>query len=164
MSMRIFEALVRTVFGYPLPSPLRRQGSRFFSGAGGGRSVVPACAGTTVLGVIPLFLLAACNSSHEVPEAPADVDGKLFCAVGGAAEMSQSCLLERVDSPEGQVLVVHHPEGGFRRFRIVRDGRGVVPADGAEPSKLYIVAENMIDVAVAGDRYRFPATIGPKAD
>ena len=137
MSMRIFEALVRTVFGYPLPSSL---------------------------GVIPLLLLAACNSSNDVPETTADVDGKLFCAVGGAAEMSQSCLLERVDSPEGQVLVVHHPEGGFRRFRIVRDGRGVVPADGAEPSKLYIVAENMIDVAVAGDRYRFPATIGPKAD
>ena len=113
---------------------------------------------------LALVLLAACNSSNEVPETTADTDGKLFCAVGGTPEMTQSCLLERVDSPEGQVLVVHHPDGGFRRFRIVRDGRGVVPADGAEPSKLYIVADNMIDVAVGGDRYRFPATIGPKAD
>lgn len=110
------------------------------------------------------LLLAACNSSNDVPETTADVDGKLFCSVDGAADMTQSCTLERVDGPEGQILVVHHPEGGFRRFRIVRDGRGVVPADGAEPSRLFIAAENMIDVMVGGDRYRFPATIGPKAD
>lgn len=115
-------------------------------------------------GLSVLLLLAACDSSNDVPETTADVDGKLFCAVDGAKDMTQSCLLERVDSPEGQVLVVHHPEGGFRRFEVVRDGRGVVPADGAEPSKLFIVADNMIDVAVGGDRYRFPATIGPKAD
>jgi hypothetical protein len=108
--------------------------------------------------------IAACNSSNDVPETTADVDGKLFCAVDGSRDMTQSCLLERVESPEGQVLVVHHPEGGFRRFRIVRDGRGVIPADGGEPSRLFLTGENMVDVLVGGDRYRFPATIGPKAD
>ncbi|MCF8707380.1 hypothetical protein [Rhizorhapis sp. SPR117] len=111
-----------------------------------------------------MLAIAACNSSNDVPEATADVDGKLFCAVGGASEMTQSCLLERVDGPEGALLVMHHPDGGFRRFRIVRDGRGVIPADGAQQVRLSIAAENMIDVDVDGDRYRFPATIGPKAD
>jgi hypothetical protein len=111
-----------------------------------------------------MLAIAACNSSNDVPETTADVDGKLFCAVGGASEMTQSCLLERVDGPEGALLVMHHPDGGFRRFRIVRDGRGVIPADGAQQVRLSIAAENMIDVDVDGDRYRFPATIGPKAD
>lgn len=160
MSMRIFERLVRADFAR-VPSPLSRRWGAFCSKAGPGRSGVPASVGTTI---IVTLLLAACNSGNEVPEATADVDGRLFCAVDGAADMTQSCLLERVDSPEGEILVVHHPEGGFRRFRIVRDGRGVVPADGAEPSKLFIAAEDRIDVLVGGDRYRFPATIGPKAD
>lgn len=150
MSMPIFEGVSKV--GPPRAAKAASAGSE-----------VPAFAAMAALAVT-VILLAACNSSNDVPETTADADGKLFCAVDGAAEMTQSCLLERMDSPEGQVLVVHHPQGGFRRFEIVRDGRGVVPADGAEPSKLFIVADNMIDVTVGGDRYRFPATIGPKAD
>lgn len=122
--------------------------------------LIPALSLLAALTLAP----AACNSSNDVPETTADVDGKLFCSVDGAADMTQSCTLERIDGPEGQILVVHHPEGGFRRFRIVRDGRGVIPADGAEPSKLFIAAENSVDILIGSDRYRFPATIGPKAD
>src|SRR3546814_15181630 len=94
----------------------------------------------------------------------ADIDGKLYCAVDGANELTQSCTLERIDGPEGHVLVLHHPGGGFRRFRIVSDGRGVIPADGAEQAQLALAGDNMIDVTVPNDRYRFPANIGTKAD
>src|SRR3546814_11161498 len=73
-------------------------------------------------------------------------------------------LVRSIDGPDGHVLVLHHPGGGCRRFRIVSDGRGVIPADGAEQAQLALAGDNMIDVTVANDRYRFPATIGPKAD
>lgn len=109
------------------------------------------------------LVLSACGSPGEQEEM-ADIDGKLYCAVDGANELTQSCTLERIDGPEGHVLVLHHPGGGFRRFRIVSDGRGVIPADGAEQAQLALAGDNMIDVTVANDRYRFPATIGPKAD
>src|SRR3546814_16710165 len=94
----------------------------------------------------------------------ADIDGKLYCAVDGANELTQSCTLERIDGPEGHVLVLHHPGGGFRRFRIVSDGRGVIPADRAEQAQLALAGDNMIDVKVANDRYRFTATLLPTAD
>jgi hypothetical protein len=110
-----------------------------------------------------LLLLSACHSNKQ-PQSTADVDGKLYCAIDGATEMTPSCLLERVDGPDGQILVLHHPDGGFRRFRVVTDGRGVIPADGGEQSQFAIVGDNMIEVSVGNDRYRFPATIGPKAD
>jgi len=58
---------------------------------------------------------------------------------------------------------VHKPDGGFRRLLVVKGGRGVVAADGAEPAKVTIVADHQIEVAIGGDRFRLPATMKGKS-
>ena len=62
----------------------------------------------------------------------------------------------------GDMLTLRHPDGGFRRLRIVRDGRGLVSADGAEEAKLAIIDKGLIEVAIGADRYRLPATVAAK--
>lgn len=108
--------------------------------------------------------LAACGGGDPAPapenatvQASAD-DGKAECAIGQDAAWARTCLIERGDSAEGKTLTVRHPDGGFRRFRIVDDGRGIVPADGAEQAKLSMSGDKQIEVAVGQDRYRLPAT------
>lgn len=68
------------------------------------------------------------------------------CAVGPGAEMGADCLVERA----GDVLVIRHPDGGFRRLNVI-DLRA---ADGSDPAQ---VASDgtMVEVRVEGDRYRW---------
>jgi phage tail sheath gpL-like len=40
---------------------------------------------------------------------------------------------------------------------MVDDGRGVVSADGADEATAQWSSEGVLEVSVAGDRYRFPA-------
>jgi hypothetical protein len=71
-----------------------------------------------------------------------------------AAVTGQTCKLERI----GDDFVVHHPDGGFRRFALAPDGKGIVPADGADAATSK-VAEGTVDVAVGQDRYRIPQSL-----
>lgn len=116
------------------------------------------------------LLLAACNDAptsntqvlaraeaNQAVEA-AD-DGRIDCAVSGAAAFTRVCTLDREESANGLILTARHPDGGFRRFRVTADGRGVVAADGAEPADVAIVGPAEIEVGVGDDHYRFPATI-----
>ena len=50
----------------------------------------------------------------------------------------------------GDMLTLRHPDGGFRRLRIVQDGRGLVSADGAEEAKLVIIDKGLIEAAASG--------------
>jgi hypothetical protein len=98
------------------------------------------------------LLLAACSpKAAEVPAGGETID----CAIGGAAAFSHDCTVEHGAQNGEPVLVVHHADGGFRRFIVADSGKSVVPADGAE---LLAVASNgeQVDVSVDGDRYRFP--------
>jgi hypothetical protein len=113
-----------------------------------------------------LLLLGACGDLGEATEQAlaeagkkAADDGRLECATEGAASFERVCTMERVSGPEGTTLTIRHPSGGFRRLLVTTDGRGVVAADGADPALVSIVADNQIEVAVAGDRYRLPATV-----
>lgn len=112
-----------------------------------------------------VLLLAACGQGHgdglnvAEAEALAQGDRPLPCRTGGDAGLRAACVTERSQGPDGPILTIRHPDGGFRRFNIVSDGRGVVPADGAEEAKVSIVENNMIEVAVGNDLYRLPATI-----
>jgi hypothetical protein len=85
--------------------------------------------------------------------------GRLECAADGAKRFAQDCTMERVSGPEGSTLTIRHPSGGFRRLLVINDGRGVVAADGADPAIVSVVADNQIEVTIAGDRYRLPATV-----
>lgn len=102
-------------------------------------------------------MLAAC--AQEAPEASAaDADDRIACAVGGAAEFARACQVERTEADGTAILVVRHPNGGFRRFEVMRDGTGLATADGAEQAEVTLL-EQGIEVAVGSDRYRFPAQI-----
>ena len=85
-------------------------------------------------------------------------DGRVNCAPGGATAFARVCEIERAESERGMILTVRHPDGGFRRLLVTKDGRGVVAADGAEPAQVTLVGQDEIEVAIGDDHYRLPAT------
>ena len=117
--------------------------------------------------LVGVAALAACSESGaeqvttEIPEEGEELpEGAelIECAINGAQWFARNCMVERADNEGIELLVVRHPDGGFRRFELLTDGRGLAVADGAveayaEPG------ENMIQVSVEDDRYRFPATV-----
>ena len=116
---------------------------------------------------LSLLLLAACGDPKATPQQmdaakrgeASSGDDVVDCAVNGAIRFERVCAVERATGPDGLVLTVRHPSGGFRRLRVTQDGRGVVPADGAEPAAVTVVDDGHIEVAIGSDRYRLPATI-----
>lgn len=110
---------------------------------------------------LPLLLLAglsACDSAAPQYGVRRDEGNRIECRFGGAEQYERSCTYER-EGEGGAILVIRKPDGGFRRLRIVRDGRGVVAADGAEPAHVTILDGNRIEVEIGGDRFRLPATL-----
>ena len=101
-----------------------------------------------------LVLLAGC--SQQAP-AVAVGDEHIACALDGAAEFKPDCAVERAVNDGAMTLVVRHPDGGFRRFDVLADGRGVAVADGADEAQV-VLAGDTLEVTVGTDRYRFPAT------
>ncbi len=97
---------------------------------------------------------AEANQSVEAAD-----DGRVQCALDGAEAFARVCELDREETADGLILTIRHPDGGFHRLRVTKDGRGVVAADGAEPATVTIVAPNEIEVAIGGDNYRLPATV-----
>jgi len=118
--------------------------------------------------LLAVVLLSGCSGGDEqaaeadAPEATAAAltpEGELIeCSVGGARWFLKECAVEQAEDEGKTVLVVHHPDGGFRRFEVLTDGRGLAVADGAEEAYTEVVS-GRLDVSVGSDRYRFPATI-----
>jgi hypothetical protein len=106
-----------------------------------------------------LVPLAACQPAEQ-HNATIEADGRVDCRIGNDDQFQRFCSVEREQSAEGVLLTVRKPDGGFRRLLATRDGRGVVAADGAEEARVTIVADNLIEVAIAGDRFRLPARVG----
>jgi hypothetical protein len=119
---------------------------------------------------VPLLLvagLAACgddangdlkNAESEADEAAA-LDGKVECALAGSAAFERTCTTEQIAGSNGTILVIRHPDGGFRRFDILTDGRGLAPADGFDETKISLLSDGMIEVSSGDDKYRLPAQI-----
>ncbi|WP_422343731.1 hypothetical protein [Parasphingorhabdus sp.] len=112
-----------------------------------------------------LLLITACGmpdneflaeAEEDAAEQAAD-DGRIECAINGDSDFSNGCLSERLAGENGVTLIVRHPDGGFRRFNILTDGRGLEAADGSEKAKIEIVEENKILVSVGSDKYIMPA-------
>ncbi|MET0250359.1 MAG: hypothetical protein ABW164_11615 [Sphingobium sp.] len=126
----------------------------------------------------PLLLclaLSACGSGGEgggnaaalgssSPSSESGDERRVACALGGGATWARDCAIDQQDDARGKALTIRHPDGGFRRFAIVTDGRGLVPADGAEQAKISGAGANGIEVAVGTDRYRLPATFAAPAE
>ncbi|MGL3820997.1 hypothetical protein [Sphingopyxis sp. R3-92] len=119
--------------------------------------------------LLALLSLAGCGEAQK-PDTPvaadaksasaAASDGRIACALEGAKAYDRSCTIEEMAGADGDVLIVGRRDIGYRRLLIATDGRGLVSADGAEPAKVAIVGDGLIEVAIAGDRYRLPANTG----
>ena len=105
--------------------------------------------------LVAATLLAGCSAE----QAPKQAEGAehIACALAGAREFAPNCAVERSLADGTLTLVVRHPDGGFRRFEVLKDGRGLAAADGAEIAATAL-AGDMLEVSVGTDRYRFPAT------
>ena len=104
--------------------------------------------------------LAACSAEEQAAPPPAEMPGAelVDCALGGRDVFVKECAVERIEEDGGIFYTVRHPDGGFRRFHVVSDGRGLETADGADDAVI-TVSGNSIDVLVGEDRYLFPATV-----
>lgn len=100
--------------------------------------------------------LAGC-SDFDPQEAPFAKGDTIDCAFG-TDELSRQCGVERVESGDEVELVIHHPDGGFRRFTVMRDGSGLAATDGADVAQVSAL-DGAIEVSVDGNRYILPATI-----
>ena len=108
-----------------------------------------------------LLAVAACGEEPAPPSGPQPKAEQVECALGGATAFERVCTVERAVGPDGLTLTIRAPSGSFRRLLVTRDGRGVIAADGAEAATVTPIADNRVEVAIAGDRYRLPATIKP---
>lgn len=71
------------------------------------------------------LILSAC--SGEASPAP---EGQVIdCAIGVGVDMGPDCIGEQLAG--GEVFVIHHPDGSFRRFEMLPDDAGIGLADGA---------------------------------
>lgn len=112
--------------------------------------------------LLPGLALAGCGKPAGDPEPAMRT---ISCAVADASAFTDSCKVETA----GQVLVVHHPDGGFRRLLKVDDDRGVIAADGVEPAHAQWVGmagaapgkqqTGRLEVTIGSDRYIFPAKV-----
>ena len=109
--------------------------------------------------LIPLLAFTGCSAGAEQPQAEPGAE-RIECALGEGAEFAADCLVERSEVEGDRLLTVRHPDGGFRRFKQVDDGRGLIAVDGADHANLNF-ANNVLEVTVASDRYRFSATPNP---
>jgi hypothetical protein len=115
-----------------------------------------------------LLLVTACSSepdnevlaeAEERAAANSSDDGRIECAVNGDSNFTRGCQTERLSGEGGTTLIIRHPDGGFRRFNVLTDGRGLEAADGSEKAKIEIVEAGKIRISVGSDIYIMPAKV-----
>lgn len=120
-----------------------------------------------LIGAATILALAACspgggdNAGGEAAQpggSPTAASELIECALDGAAEFTRECEVEAAGQGAGAILLVRHPDGGFRRFEVLPERRGLAPADGAELANMEW-REGGVGLAVGDDRYRFPAAL-----
>lgn len=115
-----------------------------------------------------LLLITACSSepdnavlaeAEERAAANSPDDGRIECAVNGDTNFTRGCETERLSGEGETTLIIRHPDGGFRRFNVLTDGRGLEAADGSEKAKIEIVEAGKIRISVGSDIYIMPAKV-----
>ena len=111
-----------------------------------------------------LLMLGACGGNETGAQSESEAgqaaeEGKVECALAGSAVFERNCTTEQIAGSDGTILVIRHPDGGFRRFDILTDGRGLAPADGFDETKITLSGNGMIEVSSGDDKYRLPAQI-----
>lgn len=108
---------------------------------------------------VALIALSSCGEGDGNQAAQASAANRIECALAGSKSFERVCTTEVVPGEKQQMLVVRHPDGGFRRFNILTDGRGLEPADGFDETTIKIIGGGMIEVISADDSYHLPASI-----
>ena len=124
----------------------------------------------SILPLVIMLGMTACggNETDDLQQAESDaaeqaaLDGKIECALAGSANFERTCTTEQIAGSKGNILVIRHADGGFRRFDILTDGRGLAPADGFDETKINLLSDGMIEVSSGDDKYRLPAQIKGK--
>ncbi len=96
-----------------------------------------------------LFALLAACGAEESPPPPGDT---LECALGAGAALSPVCTLEVVAG--GAEIILHHPDGGFRRLARDPASNTLTPRDGADPLMIEADDTDALTIAIGADRYR----------
>lgn len=94
-----------------------------------------------------LALLAGCGGAQSPPPPGDDIE----CAIGTGAEFASVCKLERVAGT--QQIVIHHPDGGFRRLTFDATMGALAPFDGADLLEIE-QEQGVLQFRVGTDRYR----------
>ena len=101
--------------------------------------------------------LAGCGT-----ESPPPAGETIACAIGAETDFAEVCTLERIAG--SAEVVLHHPDGGFRRVSFDPATGALAPLDGAEPM---VIGgwEGGVQFTIGPDRYRIarqaPATPAP---
>lgn len=105
-------------------------------------------------------VLASCGG-EETNQAGrgANAANRIECALAGKNAFERTCSTETMPGEKGKMLVIRHPDGGFRRFNILTDGRGLAPADGFDQTTINLIGGGMIELSSGDDKYRLPADI-----
>lgn len=98
------------------------------------------------------------SSSTPTPTSTSPADTlSIACAPKGSTGFDSTCTVERVEVDGARLLTVFHPDGGFRRFEQLADGSGLAAVAGAD-KVTQTLSGDTLEIAIAGNRYRFPAT------
>ena len=113
--------------------------------------------------MLQLLLLSACSKggmgsdqAEQSSTMAEKTEKQIHCALAGAKDFTPVCTLDALHENGKEIWVLHHPDGGFRRFQILESGTIIATADGAIEVKAARVGSEL-EVNVGDDRYRFPA-------
>ncbi len=115
-------------------------------------------------GVLGLLALGGCGSKDQPPaqalEQREDLI-RLACGLNGHDVKADKCWLEWLPGAagEGRDFLIHHADGGFRRFALSADGNKVDIADGALPFVLTHPVGEMVSFTVGDDAYEVPTAV-----
>ncbi len=101
-----------------------------------------------------ILALAACDQSTAHEQVAAQPEGeRVACAYSGSPA-ANGCILECERVRGGVLLVLRHPDGGFRRL-LQTDDNHLVAADGAEEATVRQHGRAR-DVTIGRERYILP--------
>lgn len=103
-------------------------------------------------------LVSACNGATG-GGADAPQGSVVSCRTGEAKAVAPGCVMEWRAAAQGagaRILVLHHPDGGFRRFVVSSDGARINVADGAEAVEVGDPHQGAVEITVGDAAYRLP--------
>jgi hypothetical protein len=112
--------------------------------------------------VLMLAGLAGCSAQSE-PASQAAATTPVSCALAEATTSTSERNAERSSADGKPILVIRHPDGGFRRLAVLDGGRRFAAADGSDPAEAVTNGQE-IEVTVGQDHYLLPTPAQASAD